>query len=783
MATELDYNIFSPEIGMDGWLRVGGSDLEASPNVLASPDTTATIDGDSPMMRAVKVEEPRLTKESTKKKEQPDLFPELPKAEPQIVTQPPKSTVLAETVNPADTLSGAEQGAIVAFGKKTFTDTAQGFIQGLDNADGEYKWAIGSPFAQMDFGVTNQGTLYFNLPSDGGSSNAIFINAAGNNAYPAIDVRRSVGSGSGMYIQSDSPSGYCLDLLESSNTPALHVISDGSGAFVVPAQLENQTSTSTDYFKEIDLRGGSTPDVNVSIWVADNVDPDGNLTGQKGDLCLSSNGNIYINQDGSTGWKVPGTSVTLASGKEILAGTAVAVEADGKAWPIRITEGTAEDSGTSWTLGDQEKEYRFPRLIDVSDTIKLVVKQHDTSDDIYLARYVVDPETGTVSSVTSQTLTLAGGTIDVNKWDAKRLTENKVVICWEGTDASNSHHWVKVIDLTSGFTEGSIQTVITGSTNDDWIVVSVESSTEFFLWYNDNSNGLRARYCTVSGTTVTLSTDNAVTSDTNDQPKGAEFFPGSNHHILAFELNAFSKNQYIIGSNSGGTMTFGATLDVPSFGTDVTSLFNFAPLNSDTAVVGFNYNGGSLEANYLQVISRSGTTVSATHYGAAWSTGNNRDNPVSVTHMGDGEFLAAAHCRTSPNSQIVTRCFSLNGTTLTAQGSRFDISGNNQHAAAVLPFTPTRFLLSAGGSTANDSYLYSVTSDGNAASFVGITEDAATDADENIGITVSNKNASVSGLTAGTTYFTDTGGLHSTEKLGSLRAGVALTTTSILVQT
>jgi hypothetical protein len=189
---------------------------------------------------------------------------------------------------------------ILFSGKQSFTDTVQGYRMGMDPNDKIFKWTIGSPYASIDFGVTSAGVLTFSLPSDGGASNAIYISDPGNNAYPAIDVRRSVGTGSGIYVSSSA--GHSLELLNSANTAALSVLSTGSGAFVVPIQAENDLAVSTNYYEITELRGGAAPAVAISQWVANNVSPDGILSGSKGDLCQSSNGKIYVNTDGATAW-------------------------------------------------------------------------------------------------------------------------------------------------------------------------------------------------------------------------------------------------------------------------------------------------------------------------------------------------------------------------------------------------------------------------------------------------------------------------------------------------
>ncbi len=71
------------------------------------------------------------------------------------------SDPITDAINPSNTLSGSEVGAILAYGKKSFLDTTEGFYQGLDT-DGTYKWIIGGATSSIDWNVTADGTLTVN---------------------------------------------------------------------------------------------------------------------------------------------------------------------------------------------------------------------------------------------------------------------------------------------------------------------------------------------------------------------------------------------------------------------------------------------------------------------------------------------------------------------------------------------------------------------------------------------------------------------------------------------
>ena len=65
---------------------------------------------------------------------------------------------VSSPVNLNYVLSGSEVGAISAYGKRSFTDTTDGFFQGMDT-DGEYKWVMGGADSRVDWNVTTADTL------------------------------------------------------------------------------------------------------------------------------------------------------------------------------------------------------------------------------------------------------------------------------------------------------------------------------------------------------------------------------------------------------------------------------------------------------------------------------------------------------------------------------------------------------------------------------------------------------------------------------------------------
>src|SRR3990167_11488835 len=136
--------------GLDGWMRRGGADLalpelyDAGANLTGSvPDPSST-----PMPEAAPMQNP-----------------------------------VTKAASPNDVFSGQETGAILAFGKRSFADfTTEGWMQGLDNAAGVYKWLLGSEQAYIDFGVSRPNTLSVTTTTSPSATNAFFVTANGDNA-------------------------------------------------------------------------------------------------------------------------------------------------------------------------------------------------------------------------------------------------------------------------------------------------------------------------------------------------------------------------------------------------------------------------------------------------------------------------------------------------------------------------------------------------------------------------------------------------------------------------
>lgn len=236
---------------------------------------------------------------------------------------------------------GGDMSNPIFSGKDSFTSIKAGFRMGIDPSDGLFKWIIGSSFSQIDFNVTSPGVLTVAVPQSGAGLNGIVINDNSFDAGSALQVNRTNGlSGAGDGVSINSSAGPGLRVVQTSNTSSIFasgnavtginggviearalsgtsapaflagVYGSGHGAVLyvdstasatsVPLETQQYKATSTNFYKHISMNSAAT--IETTLWNANNTTPEGTLTGEKGDLCLSSNGKAYLNQNNGTVW-------------------------------------------------------------------------------------------------------------------------------------------------------------------------------------------------------------------------------------------------------------------------------------------------------------------------------------------------------------------------------------------------------------------------------------------------------------------------------------------------
>lgn len=157
---------------------------------------------------------------------------------------------------------------------------AQGFIDVSDLRVGR----LGITIIQTDTGINSHSAISVESASDAS----------------AITVLKT-GLGSAFYLRQDG-SGLVADILQNGAAQAMRIIA-ANATPQIPLQLQQNTATSTNFYKVPALVGGSGATATIQFWIANNTTPNGVLSGAKGDVCFSTDGNIYVCTTAPTTWK------------------------------------------------------------------------------------------------------------------------------------------------------------------------------------------------------------------------------------------------------------------------------------------------------------------------------------------------------------------------------------------------------------------------------------------------------------------------------------------------
>src|SRR3990167_3960827 len=138
------YDIFSGPDALDDWLRRGGDDLAVPDNFSANMESAVLGFGGTGGLTM---------------------------PESSIMPSP-----ISGTTNLSEILSGSEVGGILAFGKRSFSDTAtEGWIQGM-KTDGTYAWLIGG----FSIGATTISATNLTLTSGAANTANIAVGTGAN---------------------------------------------------------------------------------------------------------------------------------------------------------------------------------------------------------------------------------------------------------------------------------------------------------------------------------------------------------------------------------------------------------------------------------------------------------------------------------------------------------------------------------------------------------------------------------------------------------------------------
>lgn len=514
--------------------------------------------------------------------------------------------------------------------------------------------------------------------------------------------------------------------------------------------------------------------------------------GNSGDFAWDAN-NLYL-YTGSSWQSVPiktfpyGTEFT--SGKFISAGSAVSVESDEKVYPTRLLDIDSEKTNQNIAIGVSPKTNSHCRVFDHSATIKASVRQlSGATSPIYLFRHVIDPAAATFSSSSSAALTGSGAMTNTYFWDAKRFDSTRYVVAWVNVVGGVTQLSTKVVDISSGITQGSVLQIATAAgLSTSTIAISVESSTKYVVWYQDSSTGIKAQRCVVSGSTVTLGTATSITTDTSDQVLGASLFSDSLYHLVAYDDSSAGYAVFQCGISSSGTMVMGSAEPCGVYsGGASSSLHSIISLDSTTCVSFNSYNNSGWNV-YERCVTRSGSSLTVrASTGAINDMTNGNQYPPGVLNLGNRDVALVFACDptlsgikfsyhrllhyadTSFPSFVGSSWYNVNtegGPCGLARGT-----GSTLFVSGSLLSTPTTIR----------GYLLDHTN--NFDGFIGIALESAAGADETINVQTYEKVSNMSNLSTSLKHYTQPSGLAMPYRTyNAERVGTAVSDTELVIQ-
>jgi hypothetical protein len=577
-----------------------------------------------------------------------------------------------------------------------------------------------------------------------------------------------------------------LNVIGSENATGPAIRGEAKGESVI--ELKQRTAVSTNYYRTDRLIGDTS--VNVSRFIANNVSPDGVLTGTKGSICQSSNGKFYVNTDGATAWAElasggSGEVVPVNAGQDISAGDCVAIEAGGL-FRTRATKLASAVAGST-TAGDSHylsSRYFRRRYLSMSSTVKMTFSNgYSDSYKGLLVRFVVNPSAGSVISAASAAVSDADIN-EVQSMDMVKLTETTAmlvyVVCITATSAYKMR--CKIVTTDSSIVQNaaatSLETVLYSTTK-----LSVErvSDTEAVVFFTDGTD-LKAQQITVSGTTCTFATVSTIRASAV-YPESVCRFGTTNKYCFIGSDASPAASFAICGTYSSGSFSMGNKTTITTYFTAGEACQTVSA--DDSTIVMANISGVNL-FTYARTITVSGTDVTLNAAVSMWNYAGGSRKGVCVNRLSDNTFSVSSAYYVGGVVNYGAQLLSLENGTLAALGSILSIDDTGDPFGIVGPgeFCAGRLLVIKMVYTAGAYYWIDapISLTTNHSNVIGLAaEDIASGAQGKI--VLNGLNQEVSGLTALTSYYTYLDGqTTSTLTYGATKVGMALSATCLNVK-
>ena len=414
---------------------------------------------------------------------------------------------------------------------------------------------------------------------------------------------------------------------------------------------------------------------------------------------------------------------------------------------------------------------------------------------------------GTVSGVSSGTGLSMGATVQYSASNLADIyasqavfdsTNNKMVIVYDGAGSGAGYGIVGTISGTSisygsavQYSGGNAQhsQATYDSTNQRVVVAYADSA---------NSNYLTSVVGTVSGTSISWGTPVVADSTASDFYIGIDFDINAGKVLIIWKDNSTAYNYSIVGTVSGTSISFGTKVAIDTtYGYQQIGGLTYDP-NAQKHLFTRPRTSGSVTDSYVGTVS--GTSVS---WGSAVSlTTTQYFYDVFSAYEAPSQKLGVVFTNAS-DSTLGTLVATISGTSV-SYGSLVNV-GAGAYTAPGVYYDATAGEFIAQGKLSNDLLAYRGTLSGTTISW-GAAQTVAADADFGSGVgipgydtnagkglfqwanaagTASDSGVATIGalpLTVGTKYYvTTSGGFSSSADTPSVNAGLAISTTSLLL--
>ncbi len=451
---------------------------------------------------------------------------------------------------------------------------------------------------------------------------------------------------------------------------------------------------------------------------------------------------------------------SITAGEDLLAGEVVAVHSSGAV----LSNMTAfESQGTAVTTNDDITGTAMKMhsgVVNGAGSIAIITGTGVTCIRIWRIAYTAS--SGAIASLSVKDLSEgdAGATNTFPNNHATMLTSDKMFIAYQFGAATYTIR-AKIYTPSSDSEGTEVLIVSPGSTMGQQIAIMPVSASEVVILYTD-SVGVKYVQCTISGTTITVGASGTLVVAANLQSVScARQFGSSGYYLVAYHSDITSRVNYVLASYAGGVFS-GTTTPAELSSTTTTAVAVSTELESlsDTKMLALS----RLSTDVIAFIfTRTSGTVAVD---SGTTIVSSVDSTKSVSFAKLGEKLFATFPKPSANVDYTYgQLFKIkNGYSAFELVGALNQFNTNTNAApdttgCGLKILPHMLLVAFpylnGASQALRTAPWTMTT--NYEQVVGVVE-ASVSAAASASIIVSGTTDEISGVVAGTTYYTDVSG-------------------------